>query len=433
MSKHSEPAGCAEALRLSRRHMLAGATSLVLWAGMPRMASAAGARDPRLLTIILRGGLDGLALASPAADPDLERQRGQLAVRATGEGAGLPLDGFFVLNSAMPSLHALYAKGQAVIVHAVATPYRARSHFDGQDVLESGLAGVGRSETGWLNRALLKMPTAGQASAKGLASRKGLAVGAVVPLTMRGPAPVLSWIPKTSAMPLRHSTVERLRDLYAHTDPELARAFEEGLSIDKVAGADGMTEAEPAASMMGSKQSRTLPRGQLKQFVETAAAAARLMSAADGPRAGVLAYNGWDTHANAGAVKGQLANRLGGLDAAIQAYADGMGAAWKDTIVVIVTEFGRTARINGTNGTDHGTATAALVVGGAVKGGRVIADWPGLSDAALYQGRDLKPTLDLRRVLKGVLRDHLGVPTGVLAEAVFPASGGVKAMDGLVV
>ncbi len=406
MKRRGDPAGCAEELSLSRRHMLAGATSLVLWAAMPRAASAAGARDPRLLTIILRGGLDGLSLASPAADPDLERQRGLLAVRATGEGAGLPLD---------------------VIVHAVATPYRARSHFDGQDVLESGLAGVGRSETGWLNRALLKMPTAGQAS------RKGLAVGAVVPLTMRGPAPVLSWIPKTSAMPLRHSTVERLRDLYAHTDPELARAFEEGLSIDKVAGAGGMAEAEPALSMMGDKQARALPRGQLKQFVETAAAAARLMSAADGPRAGVLAYNGWDTHANAGAVKGQLANRLGGLDAAIQAYADGMGAAWKDTIVVIVTEFGRTARINGTNGTDHGTATAALVVGGAVKGGRMIADWPGLSDAALYQARDLKPTLDLRSVLKGVLRDHLGVPTGVLAEAVFPASGGVKAMDGLVV
>ena len=156
------------------------------------------------------------------------------------------------------------------------------------------------------------------------------------------------------------------------------------------------------------------------------------MSTPEGPRIGVLSYNGWDTHANEGPLKGQLALRLGGLDAAIRALESGMGPAWKDTIVAVVTEFGRTARVNGTQGTDHGTATVALLVGGAVKGGRVLADWPGLRDAALYEGRDLAPTRDLRAVLKGVLRDHLGVPDGALGTSVFPDSTGAKALDGLI-
>ena len=170
----------------------------------------------------------------------------------------------------------------------------------------------------------------------------------------------------------------------------------------------------------------------MKEFVETAEAAARFLGSVDGPRIGVLSYNGWDTHANEGVLKGQLANRLAGLDAAIKAFADKIGPAWKDTVVVVVTEFGRTARINGTDGTDHGTATCALLVGGAVKGGRVIADWPGLAESALHQNRDLKPTRDLRAVLKGVLRDHLSMSDRVLGETVFPASGGVATLDGLV-
>ena len=414
-TKASAEASCTENVRLSRRNLLTAGASLALWGLMPKLAIA-GTRDPRLLTVILRGGLDGLALAAPAGDPDFARLRGSLAIPASGEGAGHALDALFVLNPSMPNLASLYAKKEALIAHAVATPYRERSHFDGQDVLESGLPGVGRADTGWLNRALAGLSSAGKANPK------GLAMGAVVPPAMRGAAPVLSWIPKTYGADLNASTVARLMDLYTHTDPALAKAFADGVEIEKVGVASGMGKAAPRPAG---------PPQQFRDFIDTAETAARFLSSADGPRIGVLSYNGWDTHANEGARKGQLANRLGGLDRAIKAFADGMGAAWKDTVVVVVTEFGRTVRVNGTEGTDHGTATVALVLGGAVNGGRMLADWPGLSEQALYQGRDLKPTLDLRSVLKGVLRDHLGIPAGALAEAVFPSSGAIAPREGL--
>lgn len=417
--------GCNEDVRPSRRALLGGAASLSLWGLLPRIA-AASTRDPRLLTIILRGGLDGLSLASPAADSDLVRLRGRSAVTASGEGAGLPLDGFFVLNPAMPHLHGLYHKREALIVHAVASPYRERSHFDGQDVLESGMPGVGRVDSGWLNRAVAELEASATANPKGLlkAGQRGLAMGAVVPLVMRGGAPVLSWIPQTFGTPLRESTIARLMDLYANTDPALAKAFADGIALDKVTLGDPVNK--PGAP-------QTTPQtGAMREFVETAEAAARFLGSADGPRIGVLSYNGWDTHANAGVLKGVLANRLGGLDAAIKAFAERIGPAWKDTVVVVVTEFGRTARVNGTDGTDHGTATCALLIGGAVKGGRVLAEWPGLSDGALHQGRDLKPTRDLRSVLKGVMRDHLGLGDRILADKVFPSSGSIAASDGLI-
>ena len=384
---------------------------------MPKLAIA-GTRDPRLLTVILRGGLDGLALAAPAGDPDFARLRGSLAIPASGEGAGHALDALFVLNPSMPNLASLYAKKEALIAHAVATPYRERSHFDGQDVLESGLPGVGRADTGWLNRAL-----AGLTAAPARRNPKGLAMGAVVPLAMRGAAPVLSWIPKTYGADRMPSTVARLMDLYTHTDPALAKAFADGVEIEKVGAASGMAQGGAAGRPVRRSSSATssIPRRRPRASWRAPTARASACSS----------YNGWDTHANEGALKGQLANRLGGLDRAIKAFADGMGAAWKDTVVVVVTEFGRTVRVNGTEGTDHGTATVALVLGGAVNGGRMLADWPGLSEQALHQGRDLKPTLDLRSVLKGVLRDHLGIPAGALAEAVFPSSAAIAPREGL--
>ena len=439
--------GCHEHLAVSRRQLMAGTTSLALWGMLPK-AAIAGTRDPRFLTIILRGALDGLALAAPVGDPDYVRLRGKLALPKDGAGAGLPLDGFFALNSAMPYLAALYQKREAIIIHAVATPYRARSHFDGQDVLENGLPGVALSETGWLNRALSGMPDAGKSE-----GHKGLAMGAVVPLVMRGPASVMSWTPKANGLPLRENTVERLMDLYAHTDAGLAKAFAEGLEIDRVATAGAPTQSATAGAptqsatagapatmtsapaMAGATPSAQPAQPQqprpFRDFIETAQAAAKFMTTAGGPRIGALSFDGWDTHANEGVVTGQLANKFGGLDAAIQAFAEGMGPAWKDTAVLIVTEFGRTARTNGTDGTDHGTGTVAILLGGAVKGGRVLADWPGLKDADLYEGRDLKPTRDLRTITKGILRDHLGVPDGALASAVFPDSANVKGFAGL--
>ena len=409
-----------EAHFVNRRTFLGGgAASLALWSLLPK-AAIAGTRDPRLLVVVLRGGLDGLAAVAPIGDPDYARLRGSIALPAFGEGAGLTLDGFFSLNGAMPALHGLYQKGEALIVHAVHSPYRARSHFDGQDVLESGLPGVGRTQDGWLNRALAVLPAAGRANPR------GLAVGAMLPLVIRGSAPVLSWSPRVYGMPLRESTVARLMDLYAEADPVLARVFAEGMELHRVA-AESTTTASP---LQASAQT---PTARLhREFSEAAQAAARFLSAADGPRIGVLSYNGWDTHANEGPIRGQLAIRLGGLDAGIAALETGMGTAWRDTVAVVVTEFGRTVRVNGTAGTDHGMATVALLVGGAVRGGRVLADWPGLRDQALYEGRDLAPTRDLRSVLKGVLRDHLGLAEAALGASVFPDSLATTSIDGLV-
>ncbi len=423
---------CTENHRLDRRTLLrGGAASLALWSFMPR-AAIAGTRDPRLLTMVLRGGLDGLSLAAPVGDPNYVRLRQMIAMPKPGEtGGGLMMDDMFALNPNMPFLHSLYSRKEALVVHAVHTPYRERSHFDAQDVLESGMAGVLKVNDGWLNRAIANLPAAGKVSPK------GLSLGPVVPLVMRGKAEVLSWIPKVYNLPLRESTVARLMDLYTHTDPHLAKALVNGLEMVRVADASAMT----AGAAPSAPQSQTPPVGggrglnanQFREFTEAAEMAAKFMKPHDGPRIGALSYNGWDTHANEGVVQGALGNRLGGLDAALQTLHDGLGPdAWKDTVVVVVTEFGRTARVNGTAGTDHGSATCALLVGGAVKGGRVHADWPGLADANLHENRDLKPTTDLRAILKGVLRDHVGIPDGALATTVFPDSAAVKAVSGLI-
>jgi uncharacterized protein (DUF1501 family) len=397
----------------TRRQLLLASGVLFAWAYMPRLAQAEG-RDPRFLVIVLRGALDGLATVAPVGDPDWVRLRGSDALLTSGENPALPLDNFFALNPAMPNLHRMYTAGQATIVHAAASPYRERSHFDGQDVLESGLTKPG-GDTGWLNRALSSLQPADR-----VGGRNAFAVGPITPLVARGPAPVLSWAP-ARLQPASNDTVSRLLDLYHHTDPVLARALEERNALKAIAGG-GMEEN-------GNDSRRAQP--VLAYFTEAASGAARFLARPDGPRVGALAFDGWDTHANEGAAHGRLSVLLGALDSALAAIEGGMGAAWKDTAVAVITEFGRTARINGTEGTDHGTATIALLVGGALKGGRVIADWPGVAEASLYQNRDLKPTTDLRAALKGVLRDHLRVDERALAQQVFPGSEIVKSLDGL--
>jgi uncharacterized protein (DUF1501 family) len=238
---------------------------------------------------------------------------------------------------------------------------------------------------------------------------------------VRGPAPVLSWTPRRLP-PASDDTVMRLMELYQHTDPVLARVLEERMGLATIARAGGMDGEQPRAA--GAGQVRAY-------FAESAGTAAKFLARADGPRIGALAFDGWDTHAAEGATSGRLANLLGALDGAIAAFETEMNEAWRETVVAVVTEFGRTARINGTDGTDHGTATVALLAGGALKGGRVVADWPGLKPAKLHDGRDLKPTTDLRAVLKGLLKDHLRVDASALATKVFPDSAAVKPMAGL--
>jgi uncharacterized protein (DUF1501 family) len=404
---------------LTRRSLLLGSGALFAWAHLPKAALAEG-RDPRLLVVVLRGALDGLGVVAPVGDPSWQSLRGEQALSLDGKVQALPLDSFFALNASMPELHRLYRAKQALFVHATATQYRERSHFDGQDILEGGLDKPGTADSGWLNRALAGLTPGGRVQ-----TREAFAVGPMTPLIVRGRAPILSWTPRR--LPdITDDTVLRLVDLYQHTDPKLARVLEERMGVEAMAG--GMDRSIRKSRRSAKQSTVEKVRGH---FAEPASAAAKFMSREDGPRIGALTYDGWDTHADEGANGGRLTIRLAALDGAIAAIESGMGKAWQETVVVVVTEFGRTARINGTAGTDHGTATMAILAGGALKGGRVLADWPGLKEAQLYEGRDLKPTTDLRAVLKGLLRDHLRLPERTLATTVFPGSGEVRPMDGL--
>jgi len=218
----------------SRREILLASGTLFAWAHLPRLAHAEG-RDPRFLTVILRGALDGLATVAPVGDPDWLALRGDNALTLEGKAPALKLNDFFALNPAMPNLHRLFKADQAIVVHACATPYRERSHFDGQDLLESGLSKPAPSESGWLNRALASLASAGhvdphggaQANARG---GKAFAVGPVTPLVVRGPAPVLSWSPQR-IQPASADTVQRLLDLYRHTDVKLAGSIDESIKL----------------------------------------------------------------------------------------------------------------------------------------------------------------------------------------------------------
>ncbi|RUX91487.1 DUF1501 domain-containing protein [Mesorhizobium sp. M7D.F.Ca.US.004.01.2.1] len=401
----------------SRRAVLMTGGALFAWAYMPRLARAADNRDPRLIVIVLRGALDGLSAVGPVGDPDYAGLHGDIALSLTGPHAALPLDGFFALNPSMPVFARLFKNSQAAVVHAAATGYRDRSHFDGQDVLESGFAGPGHVATGWLNRALENLPSGDRVATLG-----GLAVGPSTPLVIRGAAPVLGWAPQSLPAP-SDGFAARVLDLYQHRDTVLAVALQKGLDADRMALDD----------QMGAKAMK--PKGgpdSAAGMRQAAQGAAKLMAADDGPRVAALAFDGWDTHVNEGGATGRLATLLGGLDGAFEEFEKGLGERWKDTAIVVITEFGRTAQINGTVGTDHGTGTVVLLAGGAIKGGRVIADWPGLKPAQLYEQRDLAPTSDVRAVLKGLLADQFGLSAGTLGDKVFPESAAVKPMQGLV-
>jgi len=402
----------------SRREILLASGTLFAWAYLPRVAHAEN-RDPRFLAIILRGALDGLATVAPVGDPDWVALRGDNALTPSSKVPPLKLNDFFALNPAMPNLHTMFQANEAIVVHACATPYRERSHFDGQDLLESGLPKVAPSDSGWLNRALATLAPGSRVDPK---DSRIFAVGPVTPLIARGSAPILSWAPQ-QVMPASEDTMARLLDLYRHSDAKFAAVLDDNSRL---------TAIEHGGDMAHGAAKRPGPARVRAYFSEAAGNAAKFLAQPDGPRVGALALDGWDTHVNEGIASGRLSQLLGSLDDALAAVKSNMGPAWDDTVVVLATEFGRTAHINGTDGTDHGTATVSLLVGGALKGGRVIADWPGLKTADLYQKRDLKPTTDLRAVIKGVLKDHLRADERALAQNVFPGSDAVKPMAGLV-
>ncbi|WP_262027019.1 DUF1501 domain-containing protein [Microvirga sp. Mcv34] len=399
---------------VSRRALLGAAGALFAWSFVPKFAyAAAGARDARFVCIVLRGAMDGLSAVAPLGDPDYVGLRESIALSTEGRTPALPLDGFFALHPAMPNLLRLYKVGQATVVHATSTGYRDRSHFDGQDVLESGQPGPGRTETGWMNRLLLTLP-----AGERIAQRGALGIGPVPPLIVRGRAPVTGWAP--AILPkAKEDLAQRILDLYDARDPELGAQLRSGL------------ETEHLASRMGGMAGQS-GGGAAAAMRRVAEGAARLVNADDGPRIAALAFDGWDTHANEGGATGQLAQLLGGLDGAFAALEAGLKDRWADTVVMVVTEFGRTARVNGTVGTDHGNGTVAFLVGGAVKGGRVIADWPGLRPENLFERRDLRPTTDIRSVAKGVLSDLFGITAARLADDVFPGTPDLKPIQGLV-
>lgn|SRR6185437_7094619 len=366
----------------------------------------------RFVFVILRGALDGLAAVPPYGDRDYASLRRDLALSSENV---LPISDVFGLHPSLVFLKESFSARELVVFHAIASPYRDRSHFDGQDVLENGYVRPHAAQSGWLNRALVAMPDR-RVSTKEV----GVALGQNIPLVMRGPAAVTSWSPSKLAA-LDEDTLERITDLYAG-DPLLAKRLADALAADAIAAA-------PCVNMESVAKNGGAPGAR---YTEVVHAAAEFLRRDDGPKVAVFDTTGWDTHANEGSAQGQLAARLAALDAGLRSLKEQLGPVWADTAVLLATEFGRTAAINGTRGTDHGTAAAAFLIGGAVRGGRVIADWPGLSGRTLYQGRDLMPTQDLRSVLKGVLEEHLSVPSRELDTVVFPDSGAAKALRGLV-
>ena len=382
------------------RRGLVGAGIAATFLGAPAFAAAPAGR--KFVMIVARGGLDGLSLAAPVGDPDYARLRGAIALPAD---AVLRLDDTFGLHPKLPTLHRLAQAGQARIAPAVAIPERIRSHFEAQDLLESGGARLYAAKDGWLNRAL---------AAGGGTRLKALSVGAQTPLILRGRNEAASWSPGGAAPAPSDRVTTLLQDLYA-ADPLLGPAFASGLRTEAMASQVTAGETPKPADVQGF-----------------ATAAARFLTAPDGPQIAVLSLDGFDTHANQGGVEGQLANRLKILDQVLAGLESGLGPAWTDTVVVIATEFGRTARINGTGGLDHGTASTLVVAGGAVKPGGLIGDWPGLAENRLFENRDLAPTLDMRAVFKAVLTDHLGLDRRAVETTVFPDSAAVRPVAGLV-
>jgi uncharacterized protein (DUF1501 family) len=412
----------ARPLPLSRRKLLTllgGGASLAAF-DLPRIAYAAAPTENRLVVVMLRGALDGLAAVPPHGDPRYAARRAGLALPPPGQPDGiLPLDPLFGLNAALAPIQPMWSAGELLIVPATAGGYHTRSHFDAQDLLEMGLTERHGSPGGWLNRALVDIQGRDQQR------RLGLAVGPSVPLVLRGTLPVASWAPP---------------NLKA-ADPTLLAALTQMYAGDKLLGpalADGIKAQNLSDEVLGTNQLGMDGKPRFAKagaygpaaFAPMAEAAGGLLAAPDGPRVAVIDMGGWDTHVGQGAVKGRLADNLRGLAEGLAQLKVSLGpAAWRRTVVLMMTEFGRTVAPNGTNGTDHGTASVTLLLGGAVRGGRITGDWPGLE--RLEEDRDLRAATDLRAVAKGVLRDHLGVATAHLDTALFPDSASVRPMGGL--
>ncbi len=407
----------------SRRGLLATAAgfglSLQLLA-VPATAADSALNKKKIIVVICRGGMDGLSVAPPIGDSEYRGLRGALALNDTA----LPLDGTFALHPQLTAVHAMAKAGEARIVPAVATPDRARSHFEAQDVLETGAPGVYSTTSGWLNRTVETLSAHRRIDA--------LSIGPTAPLILRGRAPTASWSPGRSVdAEARLPTL--LQDLYRN-DPLLGPALARGLATETMAkeATAGLDSGQPAM-MAGKGGGPDAQRGGAQQGREAAAtlgkSLAGFMREPGGPTVAAISLDGFDSHANQA---GLLTQRLAYLDAVLDGVHTGLGPEWKNTVVVVATEFGRTARANGTGGTDHGTGSTALVLGGALKPGGIVGDWPTLKQQALFENRDVTPTLDMRGLFKGVLAEHMGVDRAALDTTIFPSSATVRPAPGLV-
>jgi uncharacterized protein (DUF1501 family) len=372
---------------------------------MTHVAQAASETDAsiaRFVLIQLRGGLDGLTAVPPIGDPKFESLRGALTIPKQGEGAALALDGFFGLHPTLKSMHALYQRREMLVVHAVSTPYRERSHFDAQNMLETGASTPFALKDGWLNRALT-IAHRGQ-------SEIAVALGNNIPLVLQGRALVSNRAPQRLRR-VNDDTLARIGRMYApHSDLALVTERAQIALKQPHRAQDAADTANP--------------------WVEAAQSAATLLSIANGPRVAVIDTDGWDSHAGQSSAMGIPGRALKSFDALIEALRLGLGEHWKNTLVAIVTEFGRTATVNGSVGTDHGTGAAMFLLGGTVAGGRVISDWPGLATNQLHEQRDLRGTTDTFSVLASALTDHWATPRS-LAETIAPDRA-LKRINGLI-
>jgi len=386
---------------LNRRHLLlAGFSATFISAGAANAATPES-KGRKLVVIILRGAMDGMAALPKIDDPDIRAHRASLI-----DPKAIALSDGFALHSAMPKLAALYQAKQAAFVPAIAGPYRERSHFEAQDLLECG--GVKSvSDDGWLNRALQKAPAAYSA----------VSIGPSQPLILRGASThTSSWSPPVLPE-ASDDTLNRLMDLY-ESDPVLKASLTAAVGAEAVAG-----------SMAGDKSMGGGRGGGPAQYTPQLQAAGKFLAQPDGPEIAVVSLEGWDTHTGQ---NGALQQRFTALDNGIDALRTQLGDTWKNTAVMAISEFGRTVRVNGGQGTDHGTGGLAILAGGAIKGGRMYGDWPTLKAAALYENRDLTPAVDARSVFKGLLRDQLGWAANDLDSKIFADSAVAKPMGGLV-
>ncbi len=377
---------------ISRRQLL---KSIGAWGACALMASGSAARfafadvphNKKLLVVILRGAMDGLAAVIPHGDKAYADARGAMAMPQTPE-ALIDLDGFFALHAALGPLADLYAQRQLIMMHAAATPYRERSHFDAQSLLENGSDKPHGLMTGWLNRTVMALPR----------KTGAIAIGPAIPFVLRGEAEVGSWAP--SVLPdVDEDYLMRVMHMY-QSDPLLLSALGNAKAMQKISGGLQETGNKNFASLMEK--------------------AAAFMKGETGASIGAVDIGGWDTHAGQGLQTGRLASNFTLLTNGITAYRNTMGDEWRNTAVLLLTEFGRTVKANGTGGTDHGTASVAFLLGGAVEGGKVIGDWPGLTK--LYEDRDLIPANDVRALIKAVLTQHLGIEHAVVETTILPVS-----------